>query len=901
MGRNLLFLAFIFIWTLSSAQYSVSGIIVEKSGIPVQGASVSIENTSQGTLTDKKGNFKINNVKSGEILLTVKYSDFETATKKIKLESDLNAGKIIIKKSVSELSELESFSGMEIEGSTINNDILYNLKSELAVSQINNFYTIPDKLPLFYSGEGGGFTDYKLSYRGLDQNNIGLVVNGIALNNDFTGNIDWNAWNGILNYSSAFQFQKGINGNNFAPQAISGTLNYSLEDGSLAKGAQLGFGYASGSAYSTQVKINTGLLKNRFSLSLANMNYSGQGIVDKTRFVQNSFYLGSKFILNDKHSLNLFGIYSVQNHDKNLRQQNIASYSKDFGENADFNDQALSAIKENESGILFNPDWNYINTSYKGKQYRSGKTIDRRYDDYLNINENYSGNPFFNLFWTANWSDLISQHTSVYYQSNIGGTTGTTGNVAMDFSRNLDGIVDLNKTITQNSPESKGILINNVDNSQKYGAISEMNLNWNRNFNTNIDFNYSRSESQRFGEISDLLGGNYFIDNSSELRQQDFQAGLGDTVSYNYLAGINSFGTSIHTKFKNDDLIINAMFGWEGNIYDFQDKFRKGVTGFNKDSLYYAKSKFLNNFQTSLATKYIFSDNISAYGNIGLSSRPPQYQMIIDSKHGVSSTTPYNDYFLNYEIGANYTALDNKLSANLGLYVMTWNNIPNSIYTVSSDGSKDLKFVTGNDATYRGIELNATYKPFKTLCLDLYSNISDNKYTKNVTGTLTTYETGTKIVIPTEYYLLNLKTGYSPSTSIKLSAIYTPVNGLQMQLTGRFYSSHYSLFDIATRTEEELDENDKIIQSWKIPAYFLADFALNYTLPIKSKFSVSIFGNVNNIFNTEYIQGAKDNSSSVGYIIKDTKGKIINDHAAERAQVYFGLPRRFNLGVRLGF
>lgn len=902
MGRNLLFFVFVFIWSISSAQYTLSGIIVEKSGITVQGASVSIENTYLGTLTDKKGNFKINNVKPGDITLAVKYLDYTSEPKKIKLFSDINVGKIIIRKSVSELSDIKTFSGVEIPGNSIKNNVNLDFNSPYEISQINHFYSIPDKFPLYYSSEGGGISDFKLAYRGLDQNNIGIVINGISMNNSFSGDIDWNAWNSILNFSSSLQFEKGINSSRLSSRSIAGTLNYCLDDGSEAKGGFIGFLYGSGSNFSTQIKANSGLIKKRFSISLGSINNFGEGIIDKTWFNQNSFYLGSKFILNDKHSLNLYGLYSKQNHAQNLRQQNIATYSKGFATKIDdYSTSALDILKENESGILFNPDWNYVSTNYKSSIYRNGKIIERRFDDYVNIKENYSGNPFLNLFWTAKWSDLISQNTSIYYHNKTGGNSGTSGNLAMDFSKNPDGIVDLNKTISQNSQESKGILINDVDNYQKFGAISELNLNWNRNFITNIDINYSLSSNHRFEEVRDLLGGNFYIDNSSELRNDDYHSMLGDTISYNYKAGISSYGTSIHTKFKNDDIAINAMFGWVGNTYSFQDNFRKGTSTNNKDSLYYEKSTLLNNFQTSIAAKYVINDNISAYGNIGFTSRPALYQFIINSKHGVSASSPFNEYFFNYELGANYSTSDNKLITNLGFYVMSWNNIPNSIYAVNSDGSKDIKFVTGNDASFRGIELNIVYKPFKMLCLDLYSNISDNKYTKNVTGTVTTYETGTKLVIPTDYYLLNLKTGFNPANSVRLSAIYTPVNGLHMQLTGKFYSSQYSLYDVASRTKEELDENDKIIQSWKIPAYLIGDFAINYTLPLKSKLNVSIFGNINNIFNTEYIESATDNSTSVGYVIKDAKGNITNNHAPERAQVYFGMPRKFNLGIRFGF
>jgi hypothetical protein len=62
-----------------------------------------------------------------------------------------------------------------------------------------------------------------------------------------------------------------------------------------------------------------------------------------------------------------------------------------------------------------------------------------------------------------------------------------------------------------------------------------------------------------------------------------------------------------------------------------------------------------------------------------------------------------------------------------------------------------------------------------------------------------------------------------------------------------------------------------------------------------------LFGYLNNVLNTLYIQDATDNSPENGYIIKDSKGNVINGHSAERAQVFLGLPRNFNLGARFAF
>ena len=59
---------------------------------------------------------------------------------------------------------------------------------------------------------------------------------------------------------------------------------------------------------------------------------------------------------------------------------------------------------------------------------------------------------------------------------------------------------------------------------------------------------------------------------------------------------------------------------------------------------------------------------------------------------------------------------------------------------------------------------------------------------------------------------------------------------------------------------------------------------------------VTIFAHMFNLFDTFYVQDAVDNSAYNGYYGYD--GSL--SHTANSAEVFLGLPRTFNVGVKIG-
>ena len=73
----------------------------------------------------------------------------------------------------------------------------------------------------------------------------------------------------------------------------------------------------------------------------------------------------------------------------------------------------------------------------------------------------------------------------------------------------------------------------------------------------------------------------------------------------------------------------------------------------------------------------------------------------------------------------------------------------------------------------------------------------------------------------------------------------------------------------------------------------MLDFHAGYDIPLQSSpLGVKVFANVFNILDAVYIQDALDNSRFNSWD---------NDHDADDAEVFFGLPRTFNVGVTLTY
>ncbi len=625
--------------------------------------------------------------------------------------------------------------------------------------------------------------------------------------------------------------------------------------------------------------------------------------------------------------MEFFALGAPQRHGQNLYKQNIATYDQEFAKSLDYPQEALDHFVE--KGRNFNQNWAPI-SGYNADQYWNGKTHARKASDFINTRENFYHKPQVNLNWYADWTDKVSQYTVFYYSGGLGGGTGTYGSL---YRRDAEGNLgdddykfyygkspwtwDLNQTVAANSGaagdyyvdkkaktkedgQSIGILRNSRNNQNTIGAISKFKINWNNDLKSSIGLDWRTAKIDHFREVRDLLGGSFYNDYSDEFAT-DTKKVLGDKVAYNFTNTVDWLGAYFQTEYTMGDFSTYAMAGWSTIKYTYFNHFKKDDSAQGKDGHLYAETGWIQGLQVKGGANYIINDNMNVYGNLGYVSKVPIFDAVINDRDATKATDPRNEKFYAFEGGYNVFTSDNKLRAKISAYYTLWKDRTKNIGVYNQDGTEGYFFVTGMNQLHKGLEFDIKYNPINMLELGLGASLADWRYINDVEGTYKTYDGGVQTEKKYTFYAKDLKVGDAPQTQVVLSAAFKPVDGLFLQFLAKHYRDYYAEWDPFSRTVLEEDAAGNRIQSWKTPSYNLLDFHASYDLPLSGKMGVQLFAHVFNLLDETYIQDATDNSKYNGFTIKDDEGNDINSHSPERAEVFFGLPRRFNVGAKVTF
>ena len=142
------------------------------------------------------------------------------------------------------------------------------------------------------------------------------------------------------------------------------------------------------------------------------------------------------------------------------------------------------------------------------------------------------------------------------------------------------------------------------------------------------------------------------------------------------------------------------------------------------------------------------------------------------------------------------------------------------------------------------------------------------------------------------YALKDLKVGDMPQTTLSFGSTITPLDGFTLLVMYRHYLNHTADWSPSSREYSDEASADRL-PSWVAPAYGVLDMHGTYSLPIEfGSVKPQVFFHVFNALDAVYIQDATDNSS---YNSWD------QNHNADDAEVFFGLPTSFNMGLSVSF
>lgn len=279
-----LFTLLVFSYFMMFSQSVVVGYVLDgETQKPLRDVQVTLKGSAAGALSDDIGFFSLNahGEKAFLALVHVGYHPFESG---FSLHGDtVRLGDIQLRPFPIDLDEITISGGLVTETKTpvtIATISSVTLQTELGDRPLP---LVMNTVPGVYSSRtGGGSGDAVMSIRGFNQENIGILLNGIPISSVENGLVYWNNWLGLSKAMAEIQIQKGSGVSNAAINAVGGSLNIVTNSPSDSSSYALSYGVTSYGNQQLAFEVNSGVMKNGWNVAFRGSRLSGPGYIDAT-------------------------------------------------------------------------------------------------------------------------------------------------------------------------------------------------------------------------------------------------------------------------------------------------------------------------------------------------------------------------------------------------------------------------------------------------------------------------------------------------------------------------------------------------------------------------------------------------------------------------------------------
>jgi hypothetical protein len=914
---NLLIALLLVASVVVAQNYTVKGKVTDsRNGEALIGANVYLKGTTYGDASTQGGMYEFTAPK-GKYTLVCSYIGYETVEYEINLTNDMEAD--------FDLDDYEFSLSVEVIA-----DRAKERETPVAFTNVDkkqmeftlgsrDIPMVLNSTPSVYASEqGGGAGDARVNVRGFDQRNVAIMINGVPINDMENGWVYWSNWDGLSDATSSIQVQRGLSAVNLATPSIGGTMNV-ISDPTQQR-ASMFFKTETGTGnFSKQsVFAHTGLVDDKFAMSLGLVKKTGDGIAQGTYTDAWSYYLGAAYQINKTNRVELYAMGAPQRHGQRSYKLNTAQFSHELARELGFSEDVLQDPRYQERGVNYNPNWNGAPSWYQGKEYYEeywNTPISDRYDaSNMWERENYYHKPLVNLNWYSQFSEAFSLYTTAYWSGGKGGGSGTYGSMVWDYTgrqrvadfygtinRNIGNtrLLDLNGDGDSTSYKvARGIMRNSVNQQWTIGAISKAYYKVNQDLTLSFGIDWRHAEIDHYREVRDLLGGDVFQEfagnNQFITNPNDLYVRLGDKINYDNTNTVDWMGGYLQAEYTADRLTLYGTAGYSVIKYDYEDRFRTAgkLADGSPDlssGIRVIETDWIGGYQFKGGASFRVTTETDVYANFGYVSKVPIFDQVIDDVNGVQLEDPLNEKFISGELGANFRLLKNMLNIKSNVYYTKWMDRAQSRGVQNADGSEGLIRLDGIETTHMGIEAEIAFQPARFVRIDVAGSKGIWEYGADVSGTYIPDAGDPTTAEEYNYYIDGLKVGDAPQFQLAAGLTVFPFTGFQAQLSWNFNDEYYSAYDPFSRT----DETDRA-QVWQIPSFHLFNLHMSYNLPIDFA-DVSVFGHIFNLFDALYVADATDNSSFNAY----TENGV--NHSADDAEIFPGLPRNFKAGFSIRF
>lgn len=862
--------------TCSSALWAdivCNGIIVDETGEPLIGASVMAPGLSIGVTTDIDGRFSIK-LPDNVTEVNIEYIGYQPTA--VAVKPDMGTIQLEVNSQV-------------LNDVVVSQSIVRTRLTPVAASSVDQV-TIETKLGgqefpeilkttpgVWATKDGGGYGDAKINIRGFKSDNTGMLINGIPVNDMEWGGVYWSNWAGLSDVTTMMQTQRGLGASIISVPSVGGTLSITTKTIDAKKGGNIFYGMGNDGMNHIGFTVSTGLMDNGWAITLSGSRKWGDGYIQGTDFDAYTYFINISKRINDAHQLSLTAFGSPQTHWQRSKQDGL---SIEGWQNAK---QYMGP--GNGDMYRYNPTYGF------------DKDGQRRTSSY-----NFYHKPQISLnhIWQIDHKSSLS--TAVYLSLSSGGGysgqgRGTYNGVSLSNStwygasngvlsslfRCADGTFDYAaiQEMNENSTTGSNMVMSESNNSHQWvGFVSNYKneIAENLNLTVGVDFRYYVGKHQN--KIVDLYNGEYFMDDGSrkgvdpannaaaaDPNWRYEKLGVGDIVYRDWSGHVMQEGVYAQGEYSLFDKKLNLVLA--GSI--------NNTTYWRVDRLYYDEEHGTSekpNFWAGTVkggANYNIDDHNNVYFNTGYITRAPYLQYgVFVSPVGSNAINPdpLNEKCASIELGYEYHSP--KFTGTFNAYYTKW--MDKTTVKSGTYGENDERYfmnMAGVDARHMGIEFNLRYRPFRWLDINGMLSLGDWVWDSNTVGwfynaygqPLANTSTGAIATTPFgedhAHATLNqkgVKVGGSAQITGAVGVSVYPFKNFRIGADWTFNSHNYSDYSVSS-SDMVSGAVINVKDPWQIPWGNQLDMSASYKFKMAG-FDATLFGNVNNLFNYNYVVDA---------------------------------------------
>ncbi len=891
--------------SLAAQTQKVSGTVLDaKTGETLIGVSVLETGTTNGVVTDLDGNFTLNVQKNAELQLS--YVGYQTITLNAK------AGNLGFLKMEPEAIALEDV--------TITGQMARMQQTPVAVSQVTAFdieerlagQEFPEVLKstpgVHANGQGGGWGDSEIWMRGFDNSNIATMFNGVPMNDMEGGKVYWSNWQGLSDVTSVMQTQRGMGASKLSAPSVGGTINIVTRNIDAKKGGMIMYSMGNNGYNKVAFSFSTGLMKNGWAITAMGSRTWGDGYVQGTSFQGYSYFVNISKRINDNHQLSLTGFGAPQWH-----------WTRPAGK---YGALTLAEWNRVEQYMPQGMDKRQYNPSYGlGKDGKQQGT---------NYNQYHKPQISLNHIWQI---DETSSLSSVVYVS-IGRGFGSTAEPGMDspysysdltngansgvvtntFRDQTTGMFDYAMVEELNAASDRGSLLAKFENRNDHnwvGVVSTYNKKLLNCLDLTVGVDARYYQGIHKAVLSDLMGGDYFIDSqqrlkvsaeNNPLRNDDewvyAKLGKGGISYRDYTGTIVQEGAFASIEYSEDNL--SAFLN--GSVY--------GQHNWRTDRYYYNNVTARDSVPRIGGTikggvNYKFAKYHNVFVNAGFISRTPMYQAVYMS---VATSNAINNQAKNEKIASvevGYGFENQYVSLRANGYFTEWMDKSMTKYGNLQDPDQTPFYMnmTGVAAQHMGLEFELRARPAKWVELNAMLSLGNWKWdSDSVIGyaydehgiPMTADAQPTTIGADDHYWAkINMKgihVGGQAQTTANFGVLFKPFKGFRIGAEYTLYDRNYSYYSFSG-SDLTPGKEMNIVEPYRCPVGGAMDIRASYTFDMGGV-RATIGGNVTNVLNQYYIEKAWSAETRTATVAENTKDNIY---------FFYNKGRQWNIRLKIMF